>query len=94
MKTLKRIAVLLVIVGFVAATVPLVWAGENQGKININAATVDELTKLKKVGPKVAQRIVDYREKESPFSKPEDIMKVKGIGQSIYDLNKDMITTE
>ena len=63
MKTLKRIAVLLVIVGFVAATVPLVWAGENQGKININAATVDELTKLKNAKMKEKYRYIAAKRK-------------------------------
>ncbi|UCD33854.1 MAG: helix-hairpin-helix domain-containing protein [Desulfobacterales bacterium] len=53
-----------------------VWA-EDSGKINLNKATVAELTQLKRVGQKYAQRIVDYREKNGPFAKPEEIMNVK-----------------
>ncbi len=60
------------------------------GKININTATQKELVALKHVGDKIAERIIEYR-KENPFQKPEDIMKVKGIGQKVFDANKDVI---
>ena len=66
-------------------------AGE---KINLNTATLEELTSLKGVGPAIAQRILDYRENYGPFEKIEDLMKVKGIGQKIFDTNKDIITVE
>ena len=60
------------------------------GKININAASKNELVVLKYVGDKIADRIIDYRTTQ-PFEKPEDIMKVKGIGLKIFDANKDLI---
>jgi competence protein ComEA len=59
--------------------------------ININTATVDQLTQLKRVGDAYAQRIVEYRETVGPFEKPEDIMKVKGIGKKTWEANKDRI---
>lgn len=65
-----------------------------QAKINLNTATLEELTKLKRIGPTYAQRIIDYREKYGPFEKIEDLMKVKGIGQKTFDANKDIITVE
>ena len=49
-------------------------------KININQASAGELIQLKGIGPKLAERIVQYREEHGPFRVPEDIMKVKGIG--------------
>ena len=61
-------------------------------KININTATLDELVKLDRVGPKYAQRIIDYRENVAPFAQPQDIMKVEGIGLKTYEANKDLIT--
>ena len=67
------------------------WAGD-QEKININTATVDQLIQLKGVGTKYAARIIEYREKNGPFEKPEDIMKVKGIGPKTFETNKDIIT--
>jgi competence protein ComEA len=67
---------------------------QQQVKVNINKATVDELSTLKRIGPSYAQRIVDYREQNGPFEKPEDIMKVRGIGLKTFEANKDMITCE
>jgi len=49
---------------------------------------------LKRIGPKYAERIIEYREKNGPFKTPEDIMKVKGIGPKTFELNKDMITVK
>ena len=63
-------------------------------KINLNTATLEELTKLKRIGPVYAQRIIDYRDTQGPFEKIEDLMRVKGIGQKTFDANKDIITVE
>jgi competence protein ComEA len=52
---------------------------------------VKTLTSLKGIGKDRAQRIVDYREKNGPFQKPEDLMKVKGIGKKVFEKNKDAI---
>jgi len=41
---------------------------------------------------KYAERIVEYREKVGPFLTPEDIMKVKGIGEKTWEANKDKIS--
>ncbi len=60
-------------------------------KININTASVEQLMQLDRVGATYAERIVEYREKMGPFENPEDIMKVKGIGQKTWDANKDRI---
>jgi competence protein ComEA len=60
-------------------------------KVNINTAPVEKLMQLDRVGAKYAERIVHYRETVGPFKKPEDIMKVKGIGQKTWEANKDRI---
>lgn len=73
-------------------SMPLFAAGDV--KVNINTASVKELAKLDRVGEKYAQRIVDYRETNGPFEKPEDILKVKGIGSKIWESNKDRIVVE
>ncbi len=61
------------------------------GKININTASQKDLEKLKKVGPKTANAVIEYRKAHGPFKKVEDIKKVKGIGDKIFELNKDLM---
>jgi comEA protein len=63
-----------------------------KGKVNINTATIAELETLPRVGPKVAQRIVDFRTKNGNFKRIEEIMKVQGIGEKVYEDIKDLIT--
>jgi competence protein ComEA len=63
-------------------------------KIDINSASVQELQKLPQIGAAVAQRIVDYRGKHGKFSKIEEIMKVKGIGEKTFLKIKPLITVE
>jgi competence protein ComEA len=80
-----------------------VWSDSNEmsvkgqvavEKININTAPQDKLIKLKRIGLVIAGRIIEYREKHGPFQKPEDIMKVRGIGQKTWEDNKNVITVE
>ena len=80
----------------VAVMMTLVSVALAQGaeKININKASAVELTQLNRIGPKLSERIVEYREKHGPFERPEDIMQVRGIGPKTFELNKDRITTE
>jgi competence protein ComEA len=78
--------VLLIMIG------PL-WADDAE-KININTASAEELETLVKIGPKYAERIIEYREKNGPFEKPKDIMQVSGIGPKTFELNKHRIVVE
>ncbi len=60
--------------------------------VNINNGTLEELsTLLSGVGEKKAQLIIDYREKNGAFETADDLKKVKGIGQSLVDRNRDRI---
>jgi competence protein ComEA len=63
-----------------------------KAKININTASQAELETLPRIGPAVAQKIIDYRAKNGNFKKIEDIMKVKGISEKIFAQIKDLIT--
>ena len=92
MKQVNRLFVLCVVVAVVMALSGPVWAEEE--KVNINTATVEELTKLKRIGPKYAAKIVEYREANGPFAQPEDIIKVKGIGPKTLEANQDRIIVE
>ena len=85
-----RIALCILLVGMLVAPVFLMAAE----KINLNTATLEELMTLDRIGPKYAQRIIDYRETHGAFEQIEDIMKVKGIGPKTFEANKDKITIE
>jgi competence protein ComEA len=63
-----------------------------KAKVNINTATLAELQSLPRIGPKVAQRIIDYRTQNGNFKRVEDLMKVKGIGEKVFAQLKDWIT--
>ena len=61
-------------------------------KVNINKADTKTLTTLKGIGKDRAVKIVEYREKNGPFQKIEDLMKVKGIGKKIFEQNKNVLS--
>ncbi len=67
---------------------------EEQGKININTATVEELVQLDRVGPQYAEKIVAFREENGPFKVPEDLMLVAGIGQKTFEVNRERIVVK
>ena len=61
--------------------------------ININTASEKELDALPGIGPAIARRIVEHRSSQ-PFTKIEDIMLVKGIGEKKFAKLKELITVE
>jgi competence protein ComEA len=63
-------------------------------RININTATLAELDTLPEIGPVTAQRIIDYRTKNGPFKRTEDLKNVSGIGDATFEAVKDLITVE
>ncbi len=61
-------------------------------KINVNTAGVEELTTLPGIGPAYARRIVEYREKNGPFKKIEDLLNVRGIGEKTFARIRERVT--
>jgi competence protein ComEA len=70
----------------VSAPAPAIAAGKATpaAKVNINTATVEQLTTLPGIGPKLAGRIVEYRQKAGPFRKPQELINVQGIGEKNF----------
>lgn len=61
-------------------------------KINVNTATLEELTALPGVGTKKAAAIIEYREKFGKFGSIEQIAEVKGVGKKMLEKMKDQIS--
>lgn len=64
----------------------------SSGKISLNKASLKELMTLTGIGEAKAQDIIDYRNKNGPFTKIEDITKVSGIGSKTFEKIKDQLT--
>lgn len=60
--------------------------------ININTASATELDTLPGIGAKTAARIVEYRQKNGPFKKIEELMNVRGVGEKNFLKLKPRIT--
>lgn len=69
-------------------------SGALQGKIDINLADANELTRLDGIGEKLAEEIVTYRKENGAFRQIEDIMEVSGIGEKTFDKIKENIIVE
>ena len=62
------------------------------GTVNINTASAAELEALPGIGAKTAARIVEYRQKNGPFKKIEELMNVRGVGEKNFLKLKSQIT--
>ena len=84
--------VFILALGSAAAVPAAAQSGKQVTKININTAPAAELQSLPRIGEKIAERIIDFRKKNGPFKRIEDLMKVKGIGEKVFLQLKDRIT--
>ncbi|MBN1271999.1 MAG: helix-hairpin-helix domain-containing protein [Candidatus Aminicenantes bacterium] len=94
-KKSKKIFVLGVVLSFcfsLLSVLPVEAAGGAAQKVNINKASLDELQTLPGIGVKIAQRIIDFRDKNGPFKRIEELMKVKGIGEKMFERMKEKLT--
>jgi competence protein ComEA len=67
-------------------------AATTAAPVNLNTATADQLAAIPGVGPKMADRIIAYREKNGGFKKVEDLMNVSGVGEKSFLKMKPLIT--
>ena len=92
------VAVTLLVAPALAATVSrteTITASAPVGaKVNINTASVRDLMTLAGVGKKVAEKIVEYRGAHGAFKKAEDVRKVEGLGDALWERNKSRIVVK
>lgn len=83
--THRRFVAAVLAVAFAVLVVPGLASAaskpEPTGRINVNTATAEQLTALPGVGPKLAARIVEQRQKSGAFRSTQELMNVKGIGE-------------
>jgi competence protein ComEA len=63
-------------------------------RININIASAQELETLPGIGPALAERIIEHRNKYGPFRKPEHLIIMRGISNKRFQNLRDLITVE
>lgn len=90
---LKRLATVAVAALIALAAVPVSAADAPSGVVNVNTATAEQLALLPGVGPAVAGRIVEHRQKNGNFKAIEDLMLVKGIGEKSFEKMKPYVAT-
>lgn len=74
------------------ANPPSVLQSDGSYRIDLNTATVEQLQELPRIGPVLAQAIVQYRETHGRFANPEQLMEVSGIGPATFAQCEPLIT--
>ncbi|MGG5781506.1 helix-hairpin-helix domain-containing protein [Bacillus albus] len=64
---------------------------KGEGKVQINAASKEQLEKITGIGSRKAESILKYREEHGPFQKIEDLLEIDGIGAKSLEKIKDQI---
>ncbi len=83
--TINRFVAAALLAALVLTTGPaFAAASAPAGKINLNTATASQLEDLPGIGPALAARIVEHRQKNGAFKSVEDVMAVKGVGEKNF----------
>lgn len=67
-------------------------AASGDGRVNLNTADVAALDTLPRIGPALAQRIIDWRDANGSFTSIEDLLAVPGIGDKMLESLRELVT--
>ncbi len=84
MQILRKLAVLILL------SLPVTLFATEE--VDINTADKEALTTLSGVGESFAERIINYREQNGAFETVQELTQISGIGQSLIEKNKDILT--
>ena len=85
-----RTILLLLVIATLCAPINLLGAIS----VNVNTATAEQLQQVKGIGPKTADKIVDYRENHGQFSTLDELRNIKGIGEKSLEKMAQFMTLE
>ena len=74
------------------ATLQLQGQDQPMSLVNVNKANTEELIKIRGIGPVMAKRIIEHRDKNGAFKSVDDLTQVQGIGVSKLQRIKDQVT--
>ena len=89
----RRLLTLILVALAVTAVAGTADSSQPSGVVNINTASSEELELLPRVGPALAGRIIEFREANGPFQTVDEILAVKGIGESSFEKLEPFIVT-
>lgn len=93
-KSLMFMATTFLVLTFASASLFAADGASTRPVININTADATQFALLPRVGPKAAERIVQYRKENRSFKKATDLMQVKGIGDKTFALLNPYLVLE
>jgi competence protein ComEA len=91
---IRRICCLLTVLAITLSTVALASDGAPAGVVNVNTAGAEQLQLLPRIGPALADRIIDFRDTNGPFASIDELVAVKGIGDASLAKLEPYVTTE
>jgi competence protein ComEA len=89
----KTASILFLALTLMALTLPAAAAAA-EGVVNVNTADQQTLQFLPRVGPAVAQRIIEFRESNGAFKSKADLLLVRGIGERTFELMEPYVAVE
>lgn len=88
-----RIAMLTLVLVIVVSSIALAADEASTGVVNINTAEEEQLQLLPRIGPALASRIIEFREANGDFATIDELVAVKGIGESSIENLQPYLTT-
>jgi competence protein ComEA len=86
--------IVMIVLALVLSSLVVTAEAAQSGVVNINTADATQLQLLPRVGPALAQRIIEFRESHGPFESIDELVAVKGIGETSLGNLSPYVTTE
>jgi competence protein ComEA len=89
-----RVAVVIAVLIVVAASAAVAGDTGPTGVVNVNTAGAEQLQLLPRIGPALAERIIEFRDANGPFASVGELVAVKGIGERSLERLEPYVTTD